>query len=203
MQSEHLRVRHRHLHAQPARAAVARAAVVAVTLLATGCALGTQDQPVPVHESSAAQPEATTSGAGSWTTSKVEVFLVHHDRLIKVSRRVQVRSGGIAAATALITPISDREEQEGLRTALPPEMKTLEVALNGRVATVELPVDFDHLAVSEQILGVAQIVFTLTVNTSARSVQFTQSTQNVAVPNGSGRLVSGPVSRSDYAAVAP
>src|SRR5699024_7138583 len=111
--------------------------------------------------------------------------------------------GRLPTVVGLNTPVTETEKREGLRTALPTQGAPLEVTLTGDAARVQLPKGFDELGVSEQILGVAQIVYTLTGTGGIDAVQFREGTSEVAVPNGSGRLVSGAAARADYAVVAP
>ncbi|MGH3425187.1 MAG: GerMN domain-containing protein [Nocardioidaceae bacterium] len=182
------------------------AVAVAVVLIAScaGCALGAQGRPSAVDASPSAAPSRNIRGDPAvWTTRSVPVFLVHDERLLRVSRRVTVAPGEDPAIAALLTPVTDAEANEGLRSALPSPLVALDVSAEGRTARVELPKAFDGLAVADQILGVGQIVYTLTADGTVDQVQFSTGSRKVAVPNGAGRLVSGPVDRSDYAVIAP
>lgn len=179
-------------------------AVLAATLLLGGCTLGVQDRPVPFDATSTATPSSTVSDPGDvWRVRSVEVFLVHDDRLIKVHRDVAVQAGERPAVAALVSPVTESEAHEGLRTALPTPIGSLEVTLDGKTARVGLPKGFDDIGVPDQILGVAQIVYTLTAVGGVDAVQFIKGGEPVAVPNGAGRLMPGPVDRSDYAVIAP
>jgi hypothetical protein len=49
----------------------------------------------------------------------------------------------------------------------------------------------------------AQLVFTVTANSLAQSVQLVQGTRSLPMPDPSGQLVTRPVTRVDYAAYNP
>jgi hypothetical protein len=73
----------------------------------------------------------------------------------------------------------------------------------GDIARIEVPPGFDRLPVQEQINALGQIVFTVTADTLATGVQLVEDDKPVAVPDASGQLQDRPVSREDYAVLAP
>jgi hypothetical protein len=66
-----------------------------------------------------------------------------------------------------------------------------------------VPKGFDHISVREQELAMAQLVFTITADTLASGVVLVQGSRELPVPDATGRLVEGPVTRLDYAAYQP
>jgi spore germination protein GerM len=71
------------------------------------------------------------------------------------------------------------------------------------VATVDLGGNFGQLAGAGQVLAVAQIVFTVTELAGIHAVAFTLDGQAIAVPAANGAQVDTPVTRSQYASLAP
>jgi spore germination protein GerM len=133
----------------------------------------------------------------------VTVFLVRGNSLVKVRRQTAVSSGFGPVVSALLKPLTVDDSDHGLRTALPVATSRLKVKVSTKVATVWLPAGFDHLAVADQILAIGQIVFTLTANSDVTAVGFTNGSRSINVPDDHGRLVAGPVTRGDYAGIAP
>ena len=59
------------------------------------------------------------------------------------------------------------------------------------------------LSSDDQLLALAQLVFTLTARPGIGQVRFTLRGEAIQVPRADGSLVATPVSRDDYSAVAP
>ncbi len=180
------------------------AALAAVLALAGGCALGPQSQPVALTRS-AGQNQSPSPGNGALTIKVSErVYLVHNGTLVQVRRTAPLRDSHLQTVVgALFEPLGFLERNEGLRTALPSMKTPVRVRVHNHTATVALPPGFDRLAVSEQILAVGQIVFSISANSAAFRVQFTADRKRVPVPDGSGRLLDRPVTRADYVRIAP
>jgi spore germination protein GerM len=66
------------------------------------------------------------------------------------------------------------------------------------VGTVDLGGSFGQVGGQEQILAVAQLVFTATSVPGIVKVQFTLGGRPVEVPAGDGTLTQGPLGRSDF-----
>jgi spore germination protein GerM len=90
------------------------------------------------------------------------------------------------------------EASSGLRSALPGPEAVTSVDLSGGVARVDLSRDFTELSGSDQLLAIAQMVFTLTERADVARVGFTLDGEPVQVPRGDGTLTSDPVARADY-----
>lgn len=182
-----------------------RRAVPAVLLLAltAGCALGPQQQPVALSAPPSPGPSRSHSGSASVKVSE-RVYLVHNAALVQVRRSTPLRNTHLQTVMgALFEPLGFIERNEGLRTAVPTTKSPVHVHVRSHLATVQLPAGFDDLAVSEQILAVGQLVFTISANSAAFRVQFKAGKKRVPVPDGSGRLVDRPVTRNDYVRIAP
>ena len=74
--------------------------------------------------------------------------------------------------------------------------------LNG-TATVDLPSDFTNLGGQDQILAVAQLVYTATAFPGVDHATLHVNGQLTRVPTANGSLSSGPLGRADYSTLAP
>jgi spore germination protein GerM len=73
----------------------------------------------------------------------------------------------------------------------------------GNVATVDVSSEFGTVGGSDQVLAVAQIVYTLTSSRYIDSVRFAINGNPTEVPDGSGSLSGTPRTRKDYPRLAP
>lgn len=188
------------------RARAARGAVLAaVALAAAGCGVTAEDgatladaEDVPFGLLDPAPAvESPLEGA---TGTAVPVFLVRPDgpQLVGVARLAP--SGALSSRLDVLAEgPTAAEEASGLRSALPGPEAVTSVELSGGVAGVDLSRDFTELSGSDQLLAIAQMVFTLTERTDVARVGFTLDGEPVQVPRGDGSLTSDPVARADYA----
>ena len=95
------------------------------------------------------------------------------------------------------------EVDAGLRSALPDESRFPDVSVSRGTATVDLGRRFTALSGEDQVIALAQLVYTLTAQPGIGLVRFTLQGEPTEVPRANGSLTSGPVSRDDYATVAP
>jgi spore germination protein GerM len=95
------------------------------------------------------------------------------------------------------------ELDAGLRSAIGPDSELRHVGTHEGVASVNLSPEFIGVGGEEQILAVAQIVFTATEATGVARVQFFLDGEPVAVPTESGTLVDTPVGRDGFNELAP
>lgn len=175
---------------------------VAVALGLSACSIGTQASPVP-----ASAPTATPSSPGpsrQGVPLTVQVYLVQGDHLTRLTRTVPPGAGLEPSFVGLAIPVTPAMAADGVRSALPIASTPLRgVVDEGGVARIELPAGFERISVHEQSLAMAQLVFTVTANSLAQSVQLVQGTRSLPVPAPSGQLVTRPVTRVDYAAYNP
>ncbi|MGN6754222.1 MAG: GerMN domain-containing protein [Intrasporangium sp.] len=134
----------------------------------------------------------------------VQVYLLEGSHLFRVTRTVPPGPGMQPTLSAISATLSPDERAQGLRTALPPSVRPLRGSITGGdIAKIEVPPGFDRLPVQEQINALGQIVFTITADTLATGVQLVEDDKPVAVPDASGQLQNRPVTREDYAVLAP
>ena len=175
-------------------------ALVAVTLLAA-CGIGVQDEPVPVAAPTASARRAGPSQAGVPLT--VQVYLVQREKLARVTRTVPPGAGLEPSFVGLAAPITRGQADAGYRSALPITSTPLQGQVVDGVARIDLPPGFERISVREQSLAMAQLVFTVTANSLATSVQLVQGNRPLPVPAPGGQLLTRPVTRVDYAAYDP
>ena len=184
----------------------ATAVVLAMILGATACGVSSDDhasrvakRDVPfglLDENSGAQP----STAGGEDAS---IFLVKDDRLVAAVRRLAPTARPGNAVRALEQGPTKAEVAAGVRSALPKTHTVDGVSVAAGTAVVELDPSFATLPSGDQLLALAQLVFTLTARPGIGQVRFTLDGEDAQVPRADGSLVATPVSRDDYAAVAP
>jgi spore germination protein GerM len=155
-----------------------------------------------------AAPTTTTTGAGPPSpraAAVIQVYLVAHDRLIARSRVVPSPATASEALGLLLDGATVPEAAFGVRSAIPAGTSLLGVhQIRGGRATVDLSTDFAQTGGADQILAIAQVVYTLTSLPDVVGVSFELAGQPVDVPTADGTLVSGPVGSQDFAAlVAP
>lgn len=177
-------------------------AVLAFTLILAGCLLRPQDHP-DVIPNPFPTPTATPSRSIS-RPQLVTVYLVRQDRLAPAQRPGGSGPDRLSAALQALTgPPGPTEGGAGLRSALPAQSSDLVWRSEAGTVHVSLPLPFDELTPREQLIAIAQLVYTITENSQADRVAFSRRNGQVNVPDGAGRLLSRPVTRQDYRQFAP
>ena len=183
-------------------ATVVAGTLVAATLSLSACSIGTQSSPVP-----ASAPTASPTSSGprrQGVPLTVQVYLVQGDHLVRVTRTVPPGAGLEPSFVGLAVPVTPAMAASGVRSALPIASTPLRgVVDEDGIARIELPAGFERISVHEQSLAMAQLVFTVTANSLAQSVQLVQGARSLPVPGPSGQLLTRPVTRVDYAAYNP
>ena len=186
------------------RGASAAVAVVAGCVLAvSGCSIGTQSTPVPADAPTASASASASGASRQGVPLTIQVYLVQGDHLARLTRTVPPGAGLEPSFVGLATPITSTMTAAGIRSALPLGSTPLRGSVEDGVARIELPTGFERISVHEQSLAMAQLVFTVTANSLATSVQLVQGARALPMPDPSGQLVTRPVTRVDYAAYNP
>jgi spore germination protein GerM len=183
-----------------------RLLIAALALGTASCGLPTASSPerinpatVPYGLLASASAAPTAPEAGPATT----VYLADGDRLVPVTRRVTGLNLPAEALRSLLEGPTSTEGAAGVVSDIPSQTRLISLDLNGAVAAVDLSDDFGTTGGSQQVLAVAQIVYTLTASKYIDSVVFSLAGKPIEVPDGSGSLSTAPRSRADYKKEAP
>jgi len=174
--------------------------VVVLAAVTAACGVKPQDAPerIPLQQApAAATPVVTPSPSAS---SEVPLYLVRSDRL----SREQVRAGRADLRQALDLLLGGEATLPavaGLRTAIPVGVRLRAVSTRGRIATLDVSSEFARLRGQDQVLAVAQIVFTATEFPPVAAVVIQVDGVAVAVPTQEGAAVIDPVGRSDFSSL--
>jgi spore germination protein GerM len=131
------------------------------------------------------------------------VFLAKGSRLEPAVRRLEPPVTLERVVGVLTAGPTKAEIATGVRSALPEETTFNAISLAKGTANIDLSSPFTGLSSTDQILALAQLVYTATAQPGIGLVRFTLQGATIAVPRGDGSLTSAPVSRDDYGAVAP
>jgi len=131
------------------------------------------------------------------------VYLARGGRLVRTRRSLPPPITPTSLLRALRLGPTELEATAGIRTALPEDEAASSVRLTGGLATVDLTDAFIELPTGDQVLALAQIVYTFTERPGVGQVQFTLDGDAAEIPRPDGTLTSAPVSRDDYAALDP
>jgi hypothetical protein len=176
-------------------------AVVAlvVAVLMTGCGVRAQERPEPLPS---ATPPATDRGDSDRPAGpRLTVYFVRGADLAPVERRTSATTA-VAALDLLVDGPTRAEAGSGIRTALAPEVVGVDEELPDGTTTVSVTRGFTGLTGGNQLLAVAQVVWTLTDLPTVTAVRFTVESAPVEVPTDTG-LTDRPVDRDDYRSAAP
>jgi spore germination protein GerM len=133
----------------------------------------------------------------------VVLYFVRDGRLVRATRPLPMSPTPGRVLASLREGPTRAESSSGVRSALPAQSSVRSVSLAGGTATVDLARRFTTLSSSDQLLALAQIVYTLTARPGIGQVRFTLQGESTEVPRANGSLTSNRVSRDDYAPLAP
>lgn len=131
------------------------------------------------------------------------LYFVRDDRLATALRRVVDDHDPAEVVRLLLAGPTRQEVARKLTSDVPEGTRLISLDVSGDVATVDLSEEFGTAGGSEQVLAVAQIVYTLTASDRIDAVRFAIDGKVIEVPDGSGSLAKAPRSRADYPQVAP
>ncbi len=137
-------------------------------------------------------PAATRPGAIS-----ISVFLVRGAELAAVPRAVSAVTVD-TALQALIAGPSSEEAAGGLHSAVGPSTRVRKAVVEGGIANVDLSSPFAQARSEDQVLAVAQFVYTVTGLPGIEAVSITVDGEPIEVPTPEGGLRRGPLRKSDF-----
>ncbi|RFU20407.1 GerMN domain-containing protein [Geodermatophilus marinus] len=175
-------------------------AVVLLVLALAGCGVPVQPRPEPVEVPT---PTRTSAGVPTAGGASVQLWFVRGTRLEPVFRR-SAPADLHAALDLLVAGPTPGEASAGLRTALVPQ--TLRQAeqdglLEG-VLTLSASRAFTGVGGGDQLLAVAQVVWTVTGFPGVDAVRVVVGGVPLEMPTDAGLTVE-PVDRGDYRSVRP
>ena len=174
-------------------------ALLGILTVLTGCGVEPQAAPQPL---TIPAPQPTEPGVESDDEGpELIVFFVRGTDLEPVERAADVVSAS-AALAALAAGPTRAEVIGGLRTALAPQQLRVDEGLPGGITAVAVTREFTGITGGNQLLAVAQVVWTLTDLPGTHRVRFIVDGVPVEVPTDSG-LTDAPVSRENFRSVAP
>jgi spore germination protein GerM len=181
--------------------------------LVAGCGVPTQSAPqtipraqVPFHLLDPEAPTTTTTAPAPPFTVPVLIYLVSStgQNLVSSQRLVAPPAQLSAVLDALLAGPTAGEAALGTQTAISSGVRVLGASVNDGVATVNFNSAFGEISGPQQILAVAQVVFTVTSQLSPETgVTFEIGGTPTNVPIATGAQVPGPVHLLQYVALAP
>lgn len=133
----------------------------------------------------------------------VSIFLVSGERLAELRRSSAAPTTPESALSALLAGPTPEEAARGLRTAIGTTLSLTPTRAGAGQVGVELGPSFTSAGGSEQILAIAQLVYTMTALPGVSGVAFTVDGRDVEVPKGDGTLTRSPLGRDAFPAAAP
>lgn len=176
------------------------ALLVALTFLASACGVNSQRHPETITLDPS--QEATTPRPTDPSPMTVIVYFIDGERLKPVTRGVPDRSAS-SMLQALAGGPTGSEVLAGVRTAIPPQKFRVWISdTSASVAVIQVSQGFVSISGENQLLAVAQLVWTVTQRPGIERARLELAGEPVEVPTDRG-LVGYPVSRSDFASVRP
>lgn len=173
----------------------------ALAVVVGGCGVPAQDRAERLGDEGRValldpQP-ASRPGAAS-----IPVYFVRGERLVAVPRAV-TPSTVEAAVQALIAGPSSDEAAAGLHSSVGPSIRVRRAEVQGGVAHIDLSSPFAQARSEDQVVAVAQFVYTATGFPGVEAVAITVDGEPIEVPTREGALASGPLRRADFPGLEP
>jgi hypothetical protein len=183
------------------------AGIVVALVAATACGVPSQDSATKTDDSQVPfglLDRDRGAAVGDDTGDRdVAIFLARDGRLVRAVRRMPPPVTLDALLEALKAGPTSAELDEDTRSAVLDDDTFESVAIAGGTAVVDLSRPFTGRSSTDQVLALAQIVWTLTARPGVGQVLFTLGDQSIEIPTADGRVVTTPVSRDDYGTLAP
>jgi hypothetical protein len=179
-----------------------RRLILLLTLLTAalcGCGVTAQRTPETITVPAPRATGSTVSSSGPVVSS---MFLVRGTSLQAVQRRTAAPGDLRQVLLQLADGPSSTEARGGLRTALAPQPISVLRRSDSGVLTLGVGRQFTAVTGGDQLLAVAQVVWTVCQFPWVQGVRFVTGGQELEVPTDRG-LVQRAVTRNDYRTVAP
>ena len=183
-------------------------AAVAVLLPLAACGVTTSDD-VEIADPSAVpfgllEPDRVPVALPPASGTVVQLYLFDPDRSVLVPVTRQVNGVGLEAVVAeLEVGPTDSESLLGLQSALTDIAAIDDVDVEGSTAFVDLNEAFTTLGGSDQVVAIAQFVFTVTERPTVDQLVVRVDGELVEVPRDDGTLTRDPWTRADYTLFSP
>lgn len=175
------------------------ASLAAAAALVTGCGVRGESTPSRLDDVSLPQEPVPEEAAPDDEGPTTIVYFVRGERLEAVERPVPTTLA--SALRGLFEGPRETETDGGLRSAIPAGTALLRLTMSAGVADVDLSEGFASVVGPEQVLALAQLVYTATAISGVSAVRLAIEGQPVDAASGDGRLAPGPVGRDDYPAL--
>ncbi|MDP9070273.1 MAG: GerMN domain-containing protein [Actinomycetota bacterium] len=180
---------------------------VAIVFSACGIPSDARPRPLPAEDVpfGLLDPRSTTTAVAqpSVAAASAEIFLVAEERLAPAPRQVPAPVSLEAVLAALLAGPTVEEVAAGWRTAISADTRLRSASTADGIAHLDLSESFAEVEGEEQILALAQLVFTATALPGIRGVAFRLAGSAVEVPTADGTLKEAPIRRADFAALGP
>jgi len=178
-------------------------AVAAALLVAAGCGVGTEEDPRGISRERVPQ-ELNAPPPAPPTTDRPDavafnVFLVRGERLAPVPRALIGRLTVGQRLDTLLAGPSTEEAASGYRSSISEGTRLVVTSVTGSIAVVEVSTELTSIGGAEQVMAVAQVVYTVTEAPEVSEVSFTVEGRPAGAPTRDGTVDDRPVRREDYA----
>lgn len=176
-------------------------------LLVAACGVPGDDEPRPLDQQAvpfdllAPTAESTTTTVPSMfaDTVRVAVYLTNADGKLQSVRRPVTTPVTVGKVVEALLAGPSEEEASRLATAITSETKLLSIeGPTDGLVTIDLSRDVLDITGRQQILALAQVVWTVTALPNVDRVLFEFDGEPSEVPNGNGTLTSSPLGRLSY-----
>jgi spore germination protein GerM len=146
-----------------------------------------------------AENTTTTQPSAFTPTNAVKIYLADAEgKLTAVTRQVTAPSNASKAVESLLNGPS-KEEADKLHSAITTDTKLLGIdGPDDGLVVLDLSHHLLDITGRQQIIALAQVVYTATELADVDRVLFQIDGENVEVPNGNGKLTASPLGRLSY-----
>ena len=185
------------------------AVLVGAALAVVGCGVPVSSRPeaiqnrdVPFQLLAPTASVTSTTQPGSVATAQVTIYLVDADgRLASAEREVKFPVTVVRAIESLLQGPTESEAGR-LSTAITSGTELLDVlGPSDGLVTLDLSDELLDITGRQQILALAQVVYTVTSLPNVERVLFRIDGERIEVPNGDGKLTATPLGRGSYRAL--